>query len=385
MRTEVYAHPVSFRADPAAQAARLAAAGVHTVRLAYAYHGGRWLLSTSDPGAVVDLDAGRWFRPAGPDAGRLAPPVVADLAGPATAALTAAGVRTVAWLVGLHRSALATARPDLALRNAFGHAYRHALCPARAEVVAHAADLVRQAAGAPGVGGLDLEAYAYLGWAHQGAHEKVGVALRPADRWLLSLCLCAACAAEFAAAGVDPAALGDRVRAAVRGQLADPRPAAPDLAEDAVTALGRSLHDTLLAVRAAVVRRLLAAAVAAAGDTPVSLRVTADPYATDGKAGGDPAGLGASAAGLTVSNLHADLPALAADLAAARPHTGELTAAWNGAAATEPQRDHLAAAYDVAVCAGADAFALYAYDLMPADRLAWLRRAAPDREEVPTT
>ncbi|MEW1584443.1 hypothetical protein AB0283_03190 [Micromonospora vinacea] len=383
MRPEVYAHPVSFRTDPRAQAARLAAARVHTVRLAYAYHSGRWLLSTSEPGAVADLDAGRWFAPTGPDAGRLAGPLVADLASPATAALTAAGVRTVAWLVGLHRSALATARPDLALRNAFGHPYRHALCPTHPEVVELAADLVRQAATAPGVSGLDLEAFGYLGWAHQGAHEKVGAALRPTDRWLLSLCLCPACAVEFVAAGVDPTALADRVRTAVRGQLADPRPAAPDPAEDAVAALDRPLHDTVLAVRAAVVRRLVSAAVAAAGGTPVSLRVTADPYTTDGKVGGDLAGLGALTTGLIVSNLHGDLPALAADLAAARPYTGELTAAWSGAVAATPQRDRFAAAYDAAL--GADAFALYAYDLMPADRLGWLRQVAPNREEVPAT
>ncbi|RKN51194.1 hypothetical protein [Micromonospora endolithica] len=382
MRPGTYAHPVSFRADPVAQAARLAAAGVATVRLAYAYHSGRWLLSTSDAGAVADLDAGRWFGPAGP-AGRLDPPLVADLAGPATAALTAAGVRTVAWLVGLHRSAVATTRPDLALRNAFGHPYRHALCPARPEVVEHAADLVRRAAAVPGVTGLDLEAFGYLGWAHQGAHDKIGVALRPADRWLLSLCLCAACGTEFTAAGVDPTALAERVRAVVRGQLAEPRPAAPEPATDAVAALGRPLHDVVLAVRAAVVRRLVAAAVAAAGDTPVSLRATADPYATDGKAGGDLAGLGALTTGLTVSNLHGDLPALAADLAAARPCTRELSAAWSGAVAATPRRDRFTTAYDVALRAGADAFVLYAYDLMPTDRLDWLRQSARGRQEVP--
>ncbi|WP_410808946.1 hypothetical protein [Micromonospora sp. 067-2] len=382
MRPEVYAHPVSFRADAAAQAARVADAGVGAVRLAYAYHSGRWLLSTSDPGAVADLDGGLWFAPSG-SGGRFAPPVVADLAGPATAALGAAGVRTVAWLVGLHHGALATAHPELALRNAFDHPYRHALCPARPEVIEYATGLVRHAAAAPGVSGLDLEAFGYLGWAHQGAHEKVGVALRPADRWLLSLCLCAACRAEFAAAGVEGGDLARRVRNTVRDQLADPRPAAPDPAEDAVAALGRELHDTVLAVRATVVRRLVTAAVTAAGATPVSLRVTTDPYATDGKVGGDLAGLGALTAGLTVSNLNGDLPALAADLAAARERTGALTAAWSGAVPASPQRDRFAAAYDAARRAGADAFALYAYDLMPADRLDWLRHVAPDREEVP--
>ncbi|MEV1146825.1 hypothetical protein [Micromonospora sp. NPDC049799] len=142
MRTEVYAHPVSFRTDPAGQAARLAGTGVDRVRLAFAYHSGRWLLSTSAPASVADLDGGLWFAPVPPLRGRLRPAVVADLAGDAATALRAVGIEVSAWLVGLHQSALATAHPDLALRNAFDHRYRHALCPSRAEVVDHAVALV---------------------------------------------------------------------------------------------------------------------------------------------------------------------------------------------------------------------------------------------------
>src|SRR5690606_31547810 len=73
-----------------------------------------------------------------------------DEATAAGTALVAAGVGVTAWLVGLHQSALATARPDLALRNAFGHPYRHALCPAQPEVVGYARGLVADAAAALG-------------------------------------------------------------------------------------------------------------------------------------------------------------------------------------------------------------------------------------------
>ncbi|MEH0934161.1 hypothetical protein [Micromonospora psammae] len=389
MTPEVYAHPVSFRRDAAGQAARLADAGVRRVRLAHAYHSGRWLLSSSDPAAVVDLDAGLWFTtgPAAPtgagpaDRAPLWPATVTALADTATAALTARGVEVTAWLVGLHQSTLATARPDLALRNAFDHPYRHALCPAHGEVVDYAAALAGRAAAAPGVTGLDLEAFSWLGWAHQGAHDKTGVALRPVDRWLLSLCHCPACAAAYSGAGIDPAELGGRVRAAVRAQLDRPRPAAPEIATDAAEALGAQLRDAVQTVRARLVRRLVGAAVAAADGTGVQLRATADPYATDGKAGGDLAALAAVAGGLTVTHLGGDLAALTADLAAARPHARTLTAGWNGAGTPAEARAAIAAARH----AGADSIALYAYDLMPADRVDLLRdvHAPPARSPAP--
>lgn len=62
MNVELFAHPLSFRRQPQAQADRLAAHGADGVRLAFSYHGGRWLLTTSDPCAVADFRAGQWFR-----------------------------------------------------------------------------------------------------------------------------------------------------------------------------------------------------------------------------------------------------------------------------------------------------------------------------------
>ncbi|MFJ2058229.1 hypothetical protein ACIOMM_20090 [Streptomyces sp. NPDC087908] len=373
MNVELFAHPLSFRRHPQVQADRLAAHGVDGVHLAFSYHGGRWLLTTSDPCAVVDFRAGQWFRDeAVPvDGNDLALPALGDDATTATTALLRAGLGVTAWLVGLHQSGPATRHPESALRNAFGHHYRHALCPARPEVRAYATDLVARTARRPGVTGLELEAFGYLGWQHQSAHDKLGAALRPVDRWLLSLCFCSACAELFTHAGIDVPALAETVRAALLAQLAEPREAG-DLEVDARTALGSDLHDTVLAVRSRTTVTLVRDAVAAADGLPVSLRSTSDPYACDGKSAADTSALAAAAGALTVTDLSGNHDALRRELASAARTGAQVTVGWNLAVGRTTGEQQLADVARDAYAAGARSLALYAYDLAPAQRLAWL-------------
>ncbi|WP_073819621.1 hypothetical protein [Streptomyces sp. CB02261] len=373
MNVELFAHPLSFRRQPQAQADRLAAHGVDGVRLAFSYHGGRWLLTTSAPCAVADFRAGLWFRDeAAPVDGKgLALPVLGDDATVATTALLRAGLGVTAWLVGLHQSGPATRRPGSALRNAFGHHYRHALCPARPEVRAYAADLVARTARRPGVTGLELEAFGYLGWQHQSAHDKVGAALRPVDRWLLSLCFCSACTDRFTDAGIDVPALAETVRATLLAQLAEPREAG-ELGADARAALGSELHDTVLAVRSRITVTLVRDAVAAAGGLPVSVRTTGDPYACDGKSAADTSALAAAAGALTVTDLSGSHDALRRELAAAARTGAQVSAGWNLAVDRTTGEQQLRDVAQDAYAAGARSLALYAYDLAPAQRLAWL-------------
>ncbi|MEU7905819.1 hypothetical protein [Actinoplanes sp. NPDC049118] len=374
-RCDLWAHPHSLATEAAAQSRRIAEAGFTAVRLAHIYHSGRWLLTTSRPGEVAQLPSGAWYAPDpllswGPQlrAPRATPH---DAVAAATGALRSAGLAVVGWIVGLHSSPLATTHPELALRNVFGHVYRHALCPAQPAVRRYAAALVADVA-ARGVDELDLEAYGYLGWQHASAHDKTGVTLRPADRWLLSLCTCSACARAYREAGADPRELRERAGEAVRRQLAEPGPAAPETADDAVAALGGPLHDAVLRARAAVTTSLIAETVAAAGSTPVWLRATCDPYAGAGKTGGDPAALTATGAGLTLTDLTGDFAALRSELHAAEAagvSPDRLTVGWSlldrhtlGRADLDPLTE---------TASGYAATAFYAYDLAPAARLGW--------------
>ncbi|MFF0885288.1 hypothetical protein [Streptomyces sp. NPDC003456] len=380
-------HPLSLRDKAPEQAETLAACGVDGVRLAYAYHGGRWLLSTSEPGNVADFGAGRWFAsPAGGQA-EAAPGLVlpsqGDLATSACAALTAAGLGVTAWLVGLHQSPLVRHRPDLALLNVFGHRYEHALCPAQPDVVRYARHLVADAAAQQGVSGLELEAFGYLGWAHQSAHDKFGVALRPVDRWLLSLCVCEACARRYRDAGADVDELRDKARNALREQFRSAKPPAEHLADDARGVFGSELLTLILRTRSAVTSDLVEAAADAAPHLPVSVRATCDPYACDGKSSGDLHALARAAGGLTVTNLAGSLEGLESDLAAAARTGARVTAGWSLSAAhtaTEAQLAQVARA-----ARGCAAVAFYAYDLAPSERLSWLSRLprTDEQDEAP--
>jgi hypothetical protein len=224
----VFAYTWDLVGDDGA-AARIADLGVHTVALQAAYHSVRAFTPFHPRHRVVHAQhAAAYFR-LRPErwTGRLRPPAPSwgvpddDPFGTAAAALTAAGLRVEAWIVLTHSSALASANPDLAVRNAYGEAYAYALCPAHAEVREYALGLIRDVSEQyPDVAALALEACGWLGFDHGSHHEKTaGADLSPVGRSLLSVCLCAACAAALDARGLDVEKLADDIRAAVDAEV----------------------------------------------------------------------------------------------------------------------------------------------------------------------
>jgi hypothetical protein len=94
-----------------------------------------------------------------------------------------------------HNDALGGGAPAHCVENAFGEKYPYALCPAQERVQEYCVELCRQAAAVEGVSGLDVEALGWLGYEHQGLHEKRGVPLSKEAAWWLSICCCEACRA----------------------------------------------------------------------------------------------------------------------------------------------------------------------------------------------
>lgn len=376
MKTAVWAHPVSFLTGGRREAQRLRDEGVTEVRLALAYHSGRWLLTTSAPGAVTHLPSGAWFQPETELYGRLHPPMADPAARDKVVEMLGEhGLSVNAWLVGLHSTPLASANPDLAILNAFGHRYRHALCPAHPDVINYAANLARDAAANSGIDSLELEAFSYLGWPHTSEHDKGGVDLRPVDRWLLSVCVCEACADRMRLVDINPDVLAHRVRLSVQAQLRSPQPASSDPSEDAARALGEDLHRAVLAVRAEVTSNLVSAVTHAVRRRRVDvwLRATSDPYHCGGKSAGNLATLAQLVDGITVTELAGDLDALESDLEAAqRSGARRLTAGWSLIGPHTPIPTKLAeVAHQVRT---AETLCVYGYDLAPSERLGWLPR-----------
>jgi len=310
-------YPWDVDGDPAAPD-RIAGLGLDGVTLAAAYHAVRAVAPFHPRHRIVTRDAAVYYR-AGParwrgTASRPARlrPAVSRPAGSferAAAALRARGLAVTAWAVITHNDRLAAAVPSAAVHNAFGDAYPWALCLASPAVREYAITLAGEVAALPEAGAIELEACGWYGVEHLSAHDKTAGAADGAAQWLLSVCFCAACRREYAAAGADPAWLAARVRAAV------------DLPGDA--ALPGEAAGVLAGVRAALATRFQREVVAAARDAapgkPVYLHVHPSPRATGANPGCEPGAL-AGAAGIVLSCWDpGTAPALIAQAAAMAP------------------------------------------------------------------
>lgn len=205
--------------EPRALVDELRATGLTGCSLGLSYHGGRMLLGRHARRVVFEQHAGALYFPA--DSSRfpqgLRPAVAeqADLAAEFLEECARMEFDAQAWLVLCHNDALGLNAPECCVENAFGERYPYALCPANEQVEEYCVELCRQAAAVPGVGTLDLEALGWLGYEHQGLHEKRGVPLSKEAAWWLSICCCEACRA-------GTGDLRAEIRAQVRGWLEDP-------------------------------------------------------------------------------------------------------------------------------------------------------------------
>jgi hypothetical protein len=293
-------YPWDVNGDPAA-ADRIAGLGLTGVTLAAAYHSVRAVTPFHPEHRIVTRDAAVYYRadPARWRASRLRParlrPAVARPAGSfegAAVALRSRGLQVTAWAVITHNDRLGAAVPSAAVRNAFGDGYPWALCPASPAVREYAAALAGEIAALPEADAIELEACGWYGVEHLSAHDKTaGAAAGAQAQWLLSVCFCAACRGEYAAAGADPAWLAACVRTAV-----SPGPGQAPLPGAAAQAL--------LGVRAALATRFQREVIAAARDAapgkPVYLHAHPDPRAMGANPGYEPAAL-AGATGIVLS------------------------------------------------------------------------------------
>ena len=302
MRAWANLYPWDVNGDPAA-ADRIAGLGLAGVALAAAYHSVRAVTPFHPEQRIVTRDAAVYYRadPARWRATGLRParlrPTVARPAGSferAAAALRSRGLQVTAWAVITHNDRLGAAVPSAAVRNAFGDRYPWALCPASPAVREYAAALASEIAALPEADAIELEACGWYGVEHLSAHDKTGGTAAGAQaQWLLSVCFCAACRGEYAAAGADPAWLAACVRTAVGASPGDGSGQAQ---------LPAAAARVLRGVRAAAATRFQREVIAAARapGKPVYLHAHPDPRAMGANPGYEPAAL-AGATGIVLS------------------------------------------------------------------------------------
>lgn len=377
MRAWANLYPWDVDGDPAA-ADRIAGLGLTGVTLAAAYHAVRAVTPFHPRHRIVTRDAAVYYR-ADPSRWRgIAPrrlrPAVARPAGSferAAAGLRSRGLAVTAWAVVTHNDRLGAVVPSAAVRNAFGDPYPWALCLASPAVREYATTLAGEVAALPEADAVEFEACGWYGVEHLSAHDKTaGATGGAAARWLLSVCFCAACRREYAAAGADPRRLAASVRAAVDAP-ANGRPA-PGGAP-----LPGAAADVLLSVRAALAtrfqREVVAAARDAAPDKPVYLHAHPDPRATGANPGCEPAAL-AGTAGVVLSCWDpATAPALVTRAAATAPQGTAIAASLLAAAGLGGDPAALPAQAAAVRAAGATQLRLYHAGLASAGDLAAIR------------
>jgi hypothetical protein len=296
VRHGAFAYTWDLVGDPSA-AARFADLGIDTVTLQAAYHSVRATTAWHPAHRVVHADHAaayfrirpeRWrgLRPLAPAWGVDAE----DRFGTATAALSAAGLRTEAWVVLTHSSVLGRSAPSLAVRNAYDEVFSYALCPAQPAVHDYALTIVREICEQYDVPALVLEACGWLGFEHASQHEKTsGADLSACARDLLSICLCPACAARLE---LDSAELAADVRSVVDRELQEGIRAGSNLAD----ALGAERADAIYRHRRSVISGLVREAAGLAGTRELLLMATDDPQVTGPDVGVELAGFEAASA-----------------------------------------------------------------------------------------
>jgi hypothetical protein len=386
MRAWANLYPWDVDGDPAA-ADRIAGLGLAGVTLAAAYHAVRAVTPFHPRHRIVTRDAAVYYR-ADPSRWRgIAPqrlrPAVARPAGSferAAARLRARGLAVTAWAVVTHNDRLGAVVPSAAVRNAFGDPYPWALCLASPAVREYAITLAGEVAALPGADAAEFEACGWYGVEHLSAHDKTaGAASGAAAQWLLSVCFCAACQREYAAAGADPRWLAASVRAAADAPAngAAAAPVAGGAPAPGGVPLPGAAADVLLSVRAALAtrfqREIVAAARDAAPDKPVYLHVHPDPRATGANPGCEPAAL-AHAAGIVLSCWDpATAPALVTRAAATAPQGTAIAASLLAVAGLGGDPAALPAQAAAVRAVGATQLRLYHAGLASAGDLAAIR------------
>lgn len=209
-------------------------AGLNALFIATWYHSGHFFLPHNPrrrvhfptPGALY-FQPGAWHatHPLAPAVSDLTddwPRMWEDLARRASAR----GIGLTAWMPVLHNSGMATAHPQVAVRNAWGDVITHSPCAAVPEVAEVVEQVMRDVARMGIFDRVMLESIEYLGLRHGHHHEVIGVDPGPDIEFLLALSFSDAVMARAAAAGVDAEAVRAWVRKTCDAAL-DGSPRAP--------------------------------------------------------------------------------------------------------------------------------------------------------------
>jgi hypothetical protein len=374
---------------------RIAHVGLNSISVTATYHAVRVLMPHNPRRKVLtDEPDAAYFAP---DANAypisLAPRLASEfsrrdpLAEICAAALNH-NLRVQAWTIFLHNSTLGTQHPELTITNCFGDHYVHALCPSnptvRAYAIALGADITRRYP----IAALDVEALAFMGYAHNSHHDKASIGLGPLHHFLLSVCFCPHCTQHIEQHGASARVIAETFRRELQAYFdGDRHFAALTEREGLVALLGEMNTRALLDARNAIILSLLAELRRAVPkNIALILRVASAPFHVGGKTAGDLNDLAQHTDGMTFTFFSLPFAKFKSEVSTVPREILRARDSWAGVSLgmdlPECQDENdFRARIDVLRTQGFEQFAFYNYGLMPRPCLDWIARWLNQRDE----
>lgn len=367
---------------------RIARIGLNSISVATTYHAVRVLMPHNSRRKVLtdEPDAAYFAPDANAYPASLTPRLALEFSGrdPLAEICTAAvnhNLRVHAWTIFLHNSTLGTQHPELTITNCFGDHYVHALCPSnptvRAYAIALGADITRRYP----IAALDIEALAFMGYAHNSHHDKASIGLAPLHHFLLSVCFCQHCTQHIEQHGADALAIAEKFRRELQSYFdGDRRFAKLTEREGLVALLGEMNTRALLDARNAISVSLLAELRRAVPkNIAVILRAASSPFHVGGKTAGDLEDLAQHTDGLAFTFFSMPFAKFKSEVSTVLRAILRKRDSWAGVSLAMDLPDcqdenDFRARIDVLRAQGFERFAFYNYGLMPRPCLDWITR-----------
>ncbi len=352
--------------------------GLTHVSLAAAYHAGRFLLPHNPRRKVYFLEDGTVYYAPTPSLYGTIKPIVNSYvkAGHSFTTVRRAaekeGLGLNAWVVCCHNTPLGTAYPSIACVNAFGDPMPHNLCPSNTDLRRYLRGVVCDLA-AQGAQRIELEAMQFQGFIHGVHHEREGIALTAAHRFLLGLCFCPACF-ERSKGHVDLVPIQRYVRKTLEDHFAEP---SPDPALKNLSDLPQDLFQPFLTWRKDVVVSMaeeLQESIAK-GVTKLRPLITFDATARE-MVGMDPARVSAVTGGVLMPGYVKNGKALRTPLGAMQDlvKNGQIIVGFQVGLPESGGKEEFLSRIETARDMGISDFNFYNYGFIPLENLAWIKQ-----------
>ena len=356
---------------------RLKENGLTSLSLATAYHAGKFLAPHNPKRKVVFLEDGTvYFQPNRGSYGRVKPLVnslVKD--GHHLASVKKAadkfGLQTRAWVVCCHNTRLGMQYPEIACENAFGDKIYHNLCPSSRELREYLRSIVNDIA-AHGIDTIELEALQFQGYGHGFHHEREGIELSTAMRFLLGLCFCPSCLSRGRDSGMSLESIRSFTRSTLQQHFE--RPGSMDDKYGNVDSLPKEVFEPFLGWRKSVVVSLVEELSGFAKSTKLRPMMSLDPAAR-ALVSMDAAKVSEATGGVLALGYLKDGAALRAPLAGLQSIVGsaEVTVGFQVGLPESGGRKEFLDRMSVAKDLGIRSFNFYNYGFIPLENLSWIR------------